>query len=221
MPPRVSVAPPLEFHYLHDDEVQVGVDEAGKGCMIGPVFAGAVIWDPAVPPLDVKDSKKLSRKKRAVVRKYIEDHALAYGVGSASCEEIDTVNISQATYLAMHRALDALSEKRLASASFPSFDEDADASPFDRILVDGNLFKPYRCMPHTCVVGGDNKYVCIAAASILAKENHDDWITEHFAHDTRYDLMNNKGYGTKTHMKGLGEHGLCEHHRRSYCKKFI
>ena len=212
-----STAAPLAFHYPHEDEVQVGVDEAGKGCMIGPVFAAAVIWDPAVPPIDVKDSKKLSRKKRAVVRKYIEENALAYGVGSATCEEIDTVNISQATYLAMHRALDALTQQRLSSMS----SSDPEASPIDRILVDGNLFKPYRCMPHTCVVGGDNKYVCIAAASILAKENHDDWITEHFEHDTRYDLMNNKGYGTKTHMKGLAEHGLCEHHRRSYCKKFI
>ena len=220
MPPKVALAHQLEFHYMHDDEVQVGVDEAGKGCMIGPVFAAAVIWDPAVPPIDVKDSKKLSRKKRAVVRKYIEENALAYGVGSATCEEIDTVNISQATYLAMHRALDALTEQCLSSASCPS-SKDPESTLFDRILVDGNLFKPYRCMAHTCVVGGDNKYVCIAAASILAKENHDDWITEHFKDDTRYDLMNNKGYGTKAHMKGLAEHGMCEHHRRSYCKKFI
>lgn len=216
MAPATVPKPLLEFHYLHSDEVQVGVDEAGKGCMIGPVFAGAVIWDPSVAPTDIKDSKKLSRKKRAVVRRYIEDNALAYGVGSASCAEVDAINISQATYLAMHRALDALKEREQERGRCA-----ADDAAFDRILVDGNLFKPYCCMPHTCVVGGDNKYVCIAAASILAKENHDDWITEHFGDDTKYDLMNNKGYGTKAHMKGLSEHGLCEHHRRTYCKKFI
>lgn len=193
----------LKMYYEYPDELQIGVDEAGKGCMIGPVYAAAVIWDPSIEPADIKDSKKLSRKKRAVVREYIEENAAAFGVGMASCDEIDEINIANATYKAMHRALDQVDKE------------------YDRILVDGNRFKPYRCIAHTCVIGGDNEYVNIAAASILAKEYHDDWIKEHCCDDTKYDLMNNKGYGTKAHMRGLEEHGLSEHHRRTYCKKFI
>ena len=188
----------------NEDEIQVGIDEAGKGCMIGPVYAAAVIWNNRdLDVSDIKDSKKISRKKRAVIREYIEKNATAYAVGSASREEIDEMNISNATYLAMFRALDQINV------------------PFDRIVVDGNLFKPYKCNLHTCVVGGDNKYVSIAAASILAKEYHDDWITQNFGDDTKYDLMNNKGYGTAKHMKGLEEHGLCDQHRRTYCKRFL
>lgn len=195
----------LSFYYEHENEIQVGIDEAGKGCMIGPVFAAAVIWNNRdLDVSEIKDSKKISRKKRAIIREYIEKNATAYGVGYATQEEIDDMNISNATYLAMHRALDKIQNV-----------------PFDRILVDGNLFKPYKCNLHTCVVGGDNKYVSIAAASILAKEYHDDWITEHFSDDTKYDLMNNKGYGTAKHMKGLESYGLCKEHRRSYCKRFL
>nr|QOI90483.1 hypothetical protein HWQ62_00347 [Pyramimonas orientalis virus] len=193
----------LELYYEHPNEVQVGIDEAGKGCMIGPVFAAAVIWDPTIDTKDIKDSKKLSRKKRGVVREYIEKNAIDYGVGFATHTEVDDINIANATFLAMHRALTNLK------------------TPFDRILVDGDRFKPYRCNVHTCVVGGDNKYVNIAAASILAKENHDDWIKEHFDNDDRYNLMNNKGYGTKAHLSAIREFGLTEFHRLTYCKKFI
>lgn len=193
----------LKIIYQNDDEVVVGIDEAGKGCMIGPVFAAAVIWDKNVDALSIKDSKKLSRKKRAVIREYIEQHAIAYGVGSATNKEIDDINISNATFLAMHRALDNMNYV------------------FDRILVDGNRFKPYKCNAHTCIVGGDNKYVNIAAASILAKEYHDDWIKHTFEHDTKYDLMNNKGYGTKKHLEAIREFGVTDYHRISYCKKFI
>lgn len=193
----------LEHYYQYPEEIQVGIDEAGKGCMIGPVFAAAVIWDKNIDSSEIKDSKKISRKKRADIRKYIENNAIAYGIGSATHQEIDDINISNATFLAMHRALDNIK------------------ITFDRIIVDGNRFKPYKCMVHTCFVGGDNLYVNIAAASILAKEYHDDWITEHFSDDTRYNLMNNKGYGTVAHMKGLREFGLSDYHRLSYCKKFI
>ena len=193
----------LEFYYNHPEEVQVGIDEAGKGCMIGPVYSAAVIWDKNVDASEIKDSKKISRKKRAVIRKYIEENAIDYGVGFASNTEVDEINISNATFLAMHRALGNLK------------------TSFDRILVDGDRFKPYQCNVHTCIVGGDNKYVNIAAASILAKEYHDDWIKEHFGDDDKYNLMNNKGYGTKVHLEAIRQYGITDYHRLSYCKKFI
>jgi ribonuclease HII len=195
----------LDYFYEYPEEVQVGIDEAGKGCMIGPVFAAAVIWDKEVDASEIKDSKKISRKKRAVIREYIEENAVDWGVGYATHLEVDDINISNATFLAMHRALDNLKNK----------------TPFDRLLVDGDRFKPYKCNVHTCVVGGDNKYVNIAAASILAKENHDDWIKTHFENDDRYNLMNNKGYGTKAHLSAIREFGMTEFHRLTYCKKFI
>ena len=195
----------------NNEEIQVGVDEAGRGCMIGNVFAGAVIWDPSIDPWEIKDSKKLTRKKRKLVKEYIEQHAIAWSVGSATNEEIDEMNILNATYLAMHRALSNLNKS------------------FDRILVDGNRFKPYQCIPHTCVISGDNEFVSIAAASILAKEYHDEWITNLFnsdidkclSSDDVYDLMNNKGYGTKKHIEAIRQYGVTDHHRLSYCKKFI
>lgn len=193
----------LEFYYNYPDEIQVGIDEAGKGCMIGPVYSAAVIWDKNVDASEIKDSKKISRKKRAIIRKYIEENAVDYGVGFASNTEVDEINISNATFLAMHRALSNLK------------------TPFNRILVDGNRFKPYQCNVHTCIIGGDNKYVNIAAASILAKEYHDDWIKEHFSDDDKYNLMNNKGYGTKAHLEAIRQYGITDFHRLSYCKKFI
>jgi ribonuclease HII len=193
----------LELYYKYEDEIQVGVDEAGRGSLIGPVFAAAVIWDGSKENNDIKDSKKISRKKRAVLRTYIEENAIAFGVGSASHEEIDELNILNATYLAMHRALDNLSHD------------------FDRILVDGHKFKPYKCNAHTCIKGGDNKYVSIAAASILAKEYHDDWISQNYPDDDKYNLNNNKGYGTKMHMDALKKHGMTQHHRTTFCQKLI
>jgi ribonuclease HII len=193
----------LDTFYKYSEEIQVGIDEAGKGCMMGPVYSAAVIWDKTIDASDIKDSKKISRKKRAVIREYIERNAIDFGVGFATNSEVDELNISNATFVAMHRALENLK------------------TPFDRILVDGDRFKPFQCQVHTCVVGGDNKYVNIAAASILAKEYHDDWIKQHFENDTRYNLMNNKGYGTKAHLEAIREFGITEFHRLSFCKKFI
>lgn len=193
----------LDFYYKNPEEIQVGVDEAGRGCMIGPVFSGAVIWDSNIDASDIKDSKKISRKKRAVIRTYIEENAIDFGVGFASHDEIDKLNISNATFLSMHRALEKIT------------------TPFDRIIVDGDRFKPFRCNAHICITGGDNKYVNIAAASILAKEYHDDWIKTHFEQDDRYNLMNNKGYGTKLHLEAIREFGVTDFHRLTFCKKFI
>jgi len=171
--------------------------------MIGPVFAAAVIWNPGVDATNIKDSKKISRKNRHILRKYIEANAIAYGVGMATHEEIDEMNILNATYLAMHRALDAIKN-----------------AEYDRLLVDGQSFKPYKCNVHDCIIGGDNIYVCIAAASILAKEHHDEWILTNYGEDVKYDLIHNRGYGTKKHLQGIMEHGITEHHRKSFCKKY-
>ena len=194
----------LNIFFKNETDVCVGIDEAGRGCMIGPVFAAAVIWNPDVDATHIKDSKKISRKKRSVLKQYIEANALAYGVGMATHEEVDTMNILNATFLAMHRALDAITTVR-----------------YDRILVDGQTFKPYKCNIHNCIIGGDNKYVCIAAASILAKEHHDEWILTHYDADTKYDLAHNRGYGTKKHLQGIREYGITEHHRKTFCKKYL
>jgi ribonuclease HII len=194
----------LAFTYKNNtDEVTVGIDEAGKGCMIGRVYAAAVVWDNTKDPSGIKDSKKISRKNRKLLKEYIETNALAYGVGWATNEEINDMNISNATFLAMHRALDKLN------------------IPFDRILVDGNRFKPYKCHVHNCIIGGDDLFVNIAAASILAKEYHDEWIQNEFADDTKYDLINNKGYGTKKHIEGIKTHGVTPFHRTLYCSKYM
>jgi ribonuclease HII len=186
----------------NSNEVTVGIDEAGKGCMIGRVYAAAVIWDPSKDASRIRDSKKISRKNRKVLREYIEKNCVAYGIGWASNTEIDEINISNATFNAMHRALDQIDVH------------------FDRILVDGNRFKPYKCNVHSCIVGGDDQYVNIAAASILAKEYHDEWINNEFADDDKYDLMNNKGYGTKKHIEGIKKHGVTSYHRTLYCSKY-
>jgi len=193
----------LHLYYKNEVDICVGIDEAGRGCMIGPVFAAAVIWNPGVDATNIKDSKKISRKNRHILRKYIEANAIAYGVGMATHEEIDEMNILNATYLAMHRALDAIKN-----------------AEYDRLLVDGQSFKPYKCNVHDCIIGGDNIYVCIAAASILAKEHHDEWILTNYGEDVKYDLIHNRGYGTKKHLQGIMEHGITEHHRKSFCKKY-
>lgn len=195
--------------WSENDSVVVGVDEAGRGCMLGPVFAGAVIWDPAVPFQEIKDSKKLSRKKRAEMREYIESNAIAWGVGSADSGEIDDVNILQATYRAMHRALDAVFEKCAAIDR-----------PIKRLLIDGDKFRPYKCVSHVCEHSADAKYVNVAAASILAKEHHDEWILNRCTEDDVYDLCNNRGYGTRSHLDALRRHGLSEQHRVSFCSKY-
>lgn len=194
------------YYGEHINEIQIGVDEAGRGSMIGPVVAGAVIWNNHIEPIDIKDSKKLSRKKRDIVRKYIETNAVSFGIGYASNTEIEEMNILNATHLAMNRAISNIDSN----------------IHYDRVLVDGNSFKSENLQkPYNCIVGGDNSYVSIAAASILAKEYHDEWFTNMFPYDDKYDLQNNKGYGTKKHIHGLKTYGITEYHRNSFCKKYI
>ncbi|KAG1669762.1 hypothetical protein FOA52_001591 [Chlamydomonas sp. UWO 241] len=206
----------------------VGIDEAGRGCLAGPVYAAAVIWrtrPEATPENDalvrlVRDSKTLSRGQRDRVRAFIERHADAWGVGVASREEIDRVNILRATLKAMHRAVDAALAKEATSTSTEAIDDYTHVT----LLVDGDRFEPYTSprdgsfVSHTCITEGDAKVVAIAAASILAKTHRDEYMRGEHAHGTYplYGWDRNAGYGTAEHMRALKEHGACPLHRTSF-----
>lgn len=201
---------PLKF-YKEDGIIEVGIDEAGRGCLIGRVYAAAVIWPKSMTDdihTQIRDSKKVPKKKRPLLRDYIIENAIAYGIGYADEKEVDNINILQASMLAMHRALDKISN-----------------SNFDHILVDGTHFKQYinnedDFISYTCIPSGDNIYYSIAAASILAKVSHDEYITELCKNDKtledKYGLLSNMGYGTKKHIEGLKKHGICNYHRKSF-----
>ena len=198
----------------HPDDIIVGVDEAGRGCLFGPVFAAAVVWNPACThPLQekIKDSNKLSKKMRMQLKEFIEANAVAYCVSSCDHAVIDEINILKATHRAMHQALEGL-----CAGSYMQ-----PQKPFDRILVDGNAFTPFKNVPHDCIVGGDNHYLQIAAASILAKTHHDLHIEELLrTHPdlSVYGLDSHMGYGTAVHIKALATHGPSAFHRKSFKK---
>lgn len=204
------------------DLFEVGVDEAGRGPLFGPVVAAAVIMPCTYNSDDtnvamIKDSKKMTKLRRGKMAVYIKENAIAYGIGIASVEEIDKHNILQANFIAMHRALDEVYTK----------------TKFDFIKIDGDKFKPYiapdgdNWIPYNCEVNGDDRFINIAAASILAKTYRDTYIEqlidEHPEWEEQYGLRSNKGYGTKKHMQGLQTYGVTEHHRRSFepVKKLI
>ena len=180
------------------NKVEAGCDEAGRGCLAGSVFAAAVILPPDYENELLNDSKQLSEKKRYLLRSMIEKDALAWAVGVVTAEEIDKINILNASILAMHRALDALSVRPEA------------------IIVDGNRFKPYHDMPHTTIVKGDGKYLSIAAASILAKTYRDDYMKAIAEEFPQYDWRSNKGYPTKKHRAAIKEYGISPYHRKSF-----
>ncbi|NQD69411.1 ribonuclease HII [Sphingobacterium shayense] len=186
------------FSYYQQQYIEAGCDEAGRGCLAGPVFAAAVIFPSDYCNSLLNDSKQLSEKKRLLLRPIIEQEALAYAVASVSAQEIDKINILNASYLAMHRALDALQTK----AEF--------------ILVDGNRFKSYGVVPHECIVKGDGKYLSIAAASILAKTYRDDHMDSLASEFPHYDWLSNKGYPTIKHRNAVLEHGFSPHHRKTF-----
>ncbi len=200
--------------YLDETKIEVGIDEAGRGCLFGPVCVAAVIWcheDPLYngnPPPEIKDSKKVSEKKRLILKDYIEQNAIAWSVQFLSHEEIDECNILSATMKGMHRCIDDIRKQ----------------VDIDTILVDGNHFKAYTdenldCIDHECVIGGDDKYKSIAAASILAKTHRDNYILELSKQNKqldKYDIPKNKGYGTKQHMDALKQFGTIEGHRLSF-----
>ncbi|MGM1429409.1 ribonuclease HII [Sphingobacterium lactis] len=178
--------------------VEAGCDEAGRGCLAGPVFAAAVIFPVGYCNPILNDSKKLSEQKRMELRPIIEREALAYAVASVSAEEIDKINIHKASYLAMHKALDALNIK-------PGY-----------LLIDGNKFIPYQQVPHTCIVKGDGKYLSIAAASILAKTYRDEYMAGVANDFPDYDWLKNKGYPTIKHRQAVIQLGLTPHHRKTF-----
>lgn len=196
--------------YLDESKIEVGIDEAGRGCLFGPVCVAAVVWptkDPE-PALEIKDSKKVSEKKRYLLRDYIQKHALAYSVQFISHEEIDKLNILKATMKGMHLCVDDIRKQ----------------IHVDTLLVDGDKFTVYTdenldYINHECVIGGDNTYKSIAAASILAKTYRDDYIislSKERPELDKYKIPKNKGYGTKDHMNALKEHGPIVGHRRTF-----
>lgn len=186
----------LLTHY--SDLVEAGCDEAGRGCLAGPVVAGAVILKPGADFPELDDSKKLTEKKRMALREVIMEQALAYGIGIVSAEEIDEINILNASFLAMHRALDRLQTR-------PEF-----------LLIDGNRFNKYHNIKHICVVGGDAKYQSIAAASILAKTTRDLLMEDYDAQYPQYHWKKNKGYPTPEHKQAIADFGITPLHRKSF-----
>ena len=184
--------------YNTNNLVEVGCDEAGRGCLAGSVFAAAVILPADYQNDLLNDSKQLSAKKRYALREQIEKDAIAWAVGIVTAEEIDEINILNASILAMHRALDALKVR-------PEY-----------VIVDGNKFKPYRDLPHTTIVKGDGKYLSIAAASILAKTYRDDYMNALHQEYPFYDWNKNKGYPTKKHRAAIRERGTTPYHRMTF-----
>ena len=187
----------LKSHY-YEGKIEAGCDEAGRGCLAGSVYAAAVILPEDYQNDLLNDSKQLTEKKRYQLREIIERDAVAWAVGVVSPDEIDKINILNASILAMHRALDQLKVRPEA------------------IIVDGNKFKPYHQLPHTTIVKGDGKYLAIAAASILAKTYRDDYMNELAKEYPQYDWLSNKGYPTKKHREAIRQYGITPYHRKSY-----
>jgi ribonuclease HII len=187
----------LKSHY-YEGKIEAGCDEAGRGCLAGSVYAAAVILPPDYQNDLLNDSKQLTEKKRYQLREIIERDAVAWAVGIVTPEEIDKINILNASILAMHRALDQLKVQPEA------------------IIVDGNRFKPYHLLPSTTIVKGDGKYLSIAAASILAKTYRDDYMNQLAEEYPQYDWLSNKGYPTKKHREAIKQYGITPYHRKSY-----
>lgn len=187
----------LRKFYQHDVP-EAGCDEAGRGCLAGPVFAAAVILDKSKRMSGLDDSKKLTAKKRDALRSEIEDKALAWCVARIEVEELDKINILRASIKAMHLAIDGLTKA-------PQL-----------LLIDGNRFITYQHIPHLCIIGGDALYQSIAAASILAKTHRDAYMLHLHEQFPIYGWDKNKGYGTLDHRKAIAQHGMCPHHRKSF-----
>ena len=187
----------LESCY-YQGKVEAGCDEAGRGCLAGSVYAAAVILPDGYQNELLNDSKQLTEKKRYQLREIIERDAVAWAVGIVTPEEIDKINILNASILAMHRALDQLKVRPEA------------------IIVDGNRFKKYKDLPHTTIVKGDGKYLSIAAASILAKTYRDDYMNQLAEEYPQYDWKSNKGYPTKKHRDAIRQYGITPYHRKTF-----
>lgn len=210
-----------DTQYILPDKTRIvaGVDEVARGTFIGPVIAACVVLPSEFPDdiyKQIKDSKKLSEKKRDFLASYIKEHCITYGIGEASIKEIDDINILNATMRAMHRAIDVAYKK----------------STIDYLYIDGPNFKPYipqgydnDMIEFECVPKGDSKYLTIAAASILAKDYHTKYIKELVINNEilkLYDIQKNKGYGTKSHLDAIHKHGITDFHRKTFgiCKNY-
>jgi len=203
----------MKFSYSND-KLEVGVDEAGRGCLFGRVYSAAVIWNPELIECfdgiqdkinQIRDSKKISKRKRKELKEFIEKYAIDYQVSYIENDEIDKINILNSAIKSMHKALDKLNV-------IPEL-----------ILVDGNRFKPYyydnKEIEHKCIIKGDDNYISIAAASILAKEYRDEYI-ENLCKENedlmKYNLLNNMGYGTQGHRDAIKEYGITKYHRKTF-----
>ena len=199
-----------KLRYTQDDAIEVGLDEAGRGCLFGRLYVGAVVFsndtddmfDNGAALKEIRDSKLLTKRKRDILYDYIQECALDKATAFVTAQEIDEQNVLQADLTAMHRALDSLSV------------------PVERVLVDGDHWRPYKDTEGHTIIDGDAEYLAIAAAGILAKVSRDRWIAEVVATnpewDTHYGLSTNMGYGTAKHMAGLSAHGVTAEHRRSF-----
>jgi ribonuclease HII len=185
-------------HYQNTDLLVAGLDEAGRGCFAGPVTAAAVILPGDFKNSILNDSKLLNEKQRNILRHEIEEQAIAWAVASVDNKEIDEINILNASILAMHRAVDQLSQ-------LPGL-----------LIVDGNRFKQYEDIPYECIVKGDGIYYAIAAASVLAKTHRDQFMHTIHSEFPYYHWDNNKGYPTRDHKDAINEYGICKYHRRSF-----
>lgn len=184
---------------------EAGCDEAGRGCLAGPVFAAAVILPPNFKAKDLNDSKLLSEKKRIELKNYIEKTAISWALGIVYPEEIDKINILNASILAMHRAIENLKIK-------PEY-----------LIIDGNKFKKFKDIPFSCIVKGDRKYLSIAAASIIAKTYRDEYMLKIHKEFSQYEWNKNKGYPTTSHILAIEKYGLTKYHRKSFkiCNKTL
>jgi len=190
--------PPLLLPFYHSKFIEAGLDEAGRGCFAGPVFAAAVILPKDFTHPLLNDSKQMTKEDRDILRPIIEKESISYAVSRIDNDEIDEINILQASFKAMHLALNKLKSK-------PEY-----------LLIDGNRFKKYKKLPHQCIIKGDGLYTSIAAASVLAKTYRDQYMTKIHRKYKMYDWKSNKGYGTPDHRAAIEKHGLCEYHRKSF-----
>lgn len=184
--------------YFNKDVTEAGLDEAGRGCYAGPVYAAAVILPKGFYHPLLNDSKQLSEKQRDLLRPVIEKESIAFAVTAVDNDEIDRINILQASFAAMHRSIDQLVVQ-------PGL-----------LLVDGNRFKKYQSIPHECIIKGDGKFAPIAAASVLAKTYRDEYMQQLHQEFPHYGWDKNKGYGTAVHRKAIANAGLCRYHRKSF-----
>lgn len=180
------------------NQIEVGCDEAGRGCLAGPVVAAAVLLPDSFNNPVLNDSKQLSKKKREELEIIIKKESISFGIGIVSPQEIDKINILNASFLAMHRAIDKINEK------------------IELLLIDGNRFNPYKKVEHKCIIKGDAKYTSIAAASVLAKTARDNIMKNLSEEYPQYDWENNQGYPTKKHREAIQKFGANKYHRKSF-----